>query len=374
MKTNHLHIISFNVPFPANYGGVIDVFYKLKALHSKGIRIHLHCFEYNRIASKELEKYCESINYYKRKTGLLSFLSYKPYIVYSRRSENLIQNLLKDNYPILFEGLHSCYYIDDKRLKNRKKIYRESNIEHQYYFNLFKAEKNVLKKTYFITESIKIKLYEKNLKNVSIMLVVSQSDTAYLKQHFPGKKIYYLPSFHANDDVKIKTGRGKYALYHGNLSVSENDKAANFLIKNVFNNSSIPLVIAGLNPSERLLKFARHNKNIKIISNPSDEEMFNLIREAHVNILLSFQATGLKLKLLNTLYNGRFCLVNNEMVEGTSLRELCIIANKINELRTSLEEIFKREFDSKQIELREQKLKEHYSNEANVERLIGYIF
>ncbi len=27
----HIHLISFDVPFPADYGGVIDVFYKIKA-------------------------------------------------------------------------------------------------------------------------------------------------------------------------------------------------------------------------------------------------------------------------------------------------------------------------------------------------------
>ena len=31
---NLVHIVSFNVPYPADYGGVIDVFYKLKSLHS----------------------------------------------------------------------------------------------------------------------------------------------------------------------------------------------------------------------------------------------------------------------------------------------------------------------------------------------------
>jgi len=41
-----LHIVSFDVPYPANYGGVIDVFYKLKALHSLGIEIYFHVFEY----------------------------------------------------------------------------------------------------------------------------------------------------------------------------------------------------------------------------------------------------------------------------------------------------------------------------------------
>jgi hypothetical protein len=39
-----LHIISFNVPYPPNYGGVMDVFFKIRALHEQGIKIHLHCF------------------------------------------------------------------------------------------------------------------------------------------------------------------------------------------------------------------------------------------------------------------------------------------------------------------------------------------
>ena len=48
MENKRLHIVAFDVPFPANYGGAIDVFYKLKALHQLGIRITLHCFEYGR--------------------------------------------------------------------------------------------------------------------------------------------------------------------------------------------------------------------------------------------------------------------------------------------------------------------------------------
>jgi len=31
-----LHIISFNIPYPPDYGGVMDVFYKIKALHDLG--------------------------------------------------------------------------------------------------------------------------------------------------------------------------------------------------------------------------------------------------------------------------------------------------------------------------------------------------
>ena len=33
--TKEIHIITFDIPYPANYGGVIDVFYKIKALKEK---------------------------------------------------------------------------------------------------------------------------------------------------------------------------------------------------------------------------------------------------------------------------------------------------------------------------------------------------
>ncbi|HAK10648.1 MAG TPA: mannosyltransferase, partial [Chitinophagaceae bacterium] len=44
----HLHIIALNVPFPVDYGGVVDLFWKLPSLQAQGVNIHLHCFDYGR--------------------------------------------------------------------------------------------------------------------------------------------------------------------------------------------------------------------------------------------------------------------------------------------------------------------------------------
>ncbi len=46
MVEQHLHIISFDVPAPPDYGGVIDVYYKAKALaESKNIDIEKATYE-----------------------------------------------------------------------------------------------------------------------------------------------------------------------------------------------------------------------------------------------------------------------------------------------------------------------------------------
>jgi hypothetical protein len=374
MPDKHLHIISFNIPYPANYGGVIDVYYKLRALHKQGVKVHLHCFKYDREGNGKLASVCHKVHYYKRLTGPLAAFSLKPYIVSSRRSDELLNNLLSDDYPILFEGLHSCYYIDHPKLKDRIKIYRESNIEHHYYYNLAKAERNLLKKLYFLSASIKLKRYQRVLEHAQLMLTVSKADTKYLQSHFPHKRIIHLPSFHPSDDFNILEGKGGYALYHGNLSVPENTIAAEFLAKEVFPGTRVPLILAGLNPPENLKKIAGNGGNISLVANPSDEEMFDLIRNAQVNVLVTFQGTGLKLKLLNTLYNGRHVIVNKTILNGTGLDELCTVRETADTIRDSTLSLFEKEFDQNELQHRRKLLNGNYSNEINVKKLIEYIF
>jgi hypothetical protein len=274
----------------------------------------------------------------------------------------------------LFEGLHSCFYIDDSRLKNRLRIYRESNIEHQYYFHLFKADKNTGRKLFFILEAFKLRLFQRKLKHANMMLAVSQTDTEYLQQHFLLTKVIYLPSFHPNDDFSVLPGKGDYAFYHGKLSVTENFKAVEYLITHVFASSLHKLVIAGLDPPDHLIKLIQSHPNIQLVVNPDDEIMFSLIRNAQVNILITFQATGLKLKLLNTLFKGRFCLVNPAMVQGTGLESLCESGNSPNELKDKLNQLFEKEFDIAEVIKRKEILLRHYSNTRNAEQLIRLVF
>jgi len=364
----HIHIVSFDIPFPANYGGVIDVFYKIKYLSEQTVKIHLHCFEYGREHSQELENICESVNYYPRKTGLVSHLSKQPYIVKSRSSESLIQNLLKDDYPILFEGMHTLGVGLDKRLTDRKKIYRESNIEHHYYHHLYKAEKKPFKKFFYKIESWKLKQFEKNILKFDKTLVVSQADKDYLESKYLKRNIIYLPSFHQNTELNIKDGIGNYALYNGNLSVVENILAVEYLIEQVFSKIDYPFVVAGLNPSDELKSLIAKYSNISLKSNLSDEEMTDLIQNAQFNILTTAQATGLKLKLLNTLYQGRYCIVNDKMVSGTGLAELCIIANSAQEIIEQIEKYSSSEFNK--IGDRKSILKSLYNNDKNIQKLI----
>ena len=206
------------------------------------------------------------------------------------------------------------------------------------------------------------------------MLVVSQTDRDYLAQQFPGRQVVYLPSFHGNKKVSSVSGKGDYVLYHGNLSVGENALAAEYLVKEVFNDLPIQLKIAGLNPSESLKNLVAKYKHISLVPNPPQAEMEALIRNAQINVLVTFQPTGLKLKLLNTLYNGRWMLVNPEMLAGTGLESLCQIAENSMEMKEKISKLFNQEFDQNQMAARSEILQKHFSDEANALKLISEVF
>ena len=178
-----LHIVAFDVPFPADYGGVIDVFYKAKSLNDLGLRIALHVFDYGRGRQAGLEKIAAEVHYYPRKNNLLKQLSSLPFIVNSRSSELLLRRLKADQAPILFEGLHSTYYLNHPDLANRNKIVRTHNVEHDYYSALSEAHKG-WRKFYFKWEAKRLLQYEKVLDAASYILAISQSDQKYFEHTY----------------------------------------------------------------------------------------------------------------------------------------------------------------------------------------------
>jgi hypothetical protein len=367
-----LNVISFNIPYPPDYGGVIDIFYRLKALSENEINVHLHCFGYGRQQSKELEKICKSVKYYRRKSDIFSILSAKPYIVASRRSEMLLQNLLKNDYPILFEGIHSTYYLKHPALRDRKKFVRAHNIEDRYYRSLAKNEKNIFRRTYFLIESCKLKIYEKVLSDAQMILAITENENSYFQKNF--KKSYYLPPFHPFNTPHILPGLGEYVLFHGDLSVNGNQKNAEFLISSIFPKLKFKCIIAGKNPSKMLVSAARKIENLELVSNPDIQEMDYLIRNAQINILLVIGSDGFKIKMLYALFSGRHCITNYSIYYNPELKNLCTIADTEEELLCKINDLLTIKISDEIIESRKKVLDAEFSNQINCKNLIKKIY
>lgn len=365
-----IHIVCLDAPCPPDYGGAIDMYYKIIAIARAGYKIILHYFNYNDRNAEGLEEYCFEVNRYARKKGVSYLLDNKPYIIYTRINQKLIQRLNNDNYPIILEGIH-CTGIIPYLDHNRKIVVRLHNKESAYYKRLAEYEVNKLKKHYYNRESKRLEKYEHNLDPAFFYFSISETDRLYFKYEVSLKNSMFLPAF-----IPWKQGNpegtGDYCLYHGNLGISENEEAAIWLIKHVFSQINYPCIIAGKGITKRLRKEAQSFDHITLESDPADKDMETLIEQAHIHIIPSLNVTGVKLKLLHVLLRGRHCIANKAAVDGSLITKGYSLAEQASDYISLIKQLKETPFTRKHIEERNE-VATIYNNDRNAEKLIAFL-
>lgn len=368
-----LNIICFDVPCPADYGGAIEEFYKIKALYQLGVKIHLHCFVYgDRNEQNELDKYCEKIYYYKRERSIKDIFSNLPFIVKSRMKDDLLANLLSNDYPILFDATHTTGFLNHPKLKDRKKIVRLHNIEWIYYRILLAQAASLKEKIFFYQEYKKLKEYDKQLIHADVLSCLSQTDYEYYQEKFPDKKVSLDYVFHENNNINSVAGKGDYILYHGNLSLSDNYNLIIQLLSNDLKNCTYKIILAGKNPHTTLQKFVKGKNNIELIANPTDDILNGLMKKAHICLAMAANPSGVKLKLINSLFNARFVISNEAALTGSGLDSLVYIAEE-NDLPDLIDKLMLKEFKQDEIDERNSLLSEKYNNLNNARQIIAQL-
>lgn len=372
-----LHIVCLDVPWPADYGGAIDMMNRIRMFHRLGVAIHLHYFSYNqRGTPNELNQFCASIHVYEREKLQKGFSFKTPYIVASRINQELITRLNEDDYPVLLEGIHCTGILPHLSLEKRKIVVRMHNDESIYYKELARAETGFIKKVYFFNESLLLKKYTQQLPQAPLYACISENDVRSFKKRYHLQHTELLPAFPSWQKVAGEEGQGSFCLYHGNLSVPENEEAAAWLICNVFTKARVPFVVAGKNPSKRLQKLAHLCQHTCIVADPGETEINDLVRKAQINVLPCFnrQNTGIRLKLLHALFEGRHCIVNDQMIDGTGLKDACHIGTNSNAFASIILQLFHQPFDREEIILRKQLLARTYDNEKNILQLSRWLW
>lgn len=332
MTTQHLHIVAFDVPLPPNYGGVIDLYNRLKAIKENGVTIHLHCFEYGRGRNHDYSEIASEIFYYDLNKRFIDYFFLEPKSIRNRRNNQLIDRLAQDRYPILIEGQQIAYLLEEKRLEDRAIFVRLNSIEWKYYHKLIVTSPSPFKKIKFGIESLKFRFNEKILAKAKALFPLSNNDVAYYKKIHPSTH-YWHAGFNFSSKKFAHVTIKDQCLFHGNLSVEENEKIALFLIRFWKKRKiSKKLIIAGRDPSERIFSAKLKAKNIEIISSPSDELMNEIIQESKYNLMMSLEAMGIKIKLLNSLVLGNICVSNTLMIQGTGLEKFCEVFENEDEL------------------------------------------
>ena len=367
----HLHIVSFDNPWPPDYGGVIDVYYKIKALHEAGAHIHLHLFDYGRHKTAPLQDITDKIYVYPRPQYPWWLMHHLPYIVRSRMPDNLLKNLNQNDWPVLFEGVHTTGLMSHLS-SGRKKWIRIHNIEHQYYDYLSKHTGSRFHKWYYANESRKLARYEPEVwSHASMNFCLTEMDKKEVERYGRSELV---PVFHPFERVEIQEASAvKYMLFHGNLSVVENERAAIFLWLKVVNPLGLHMVIAGKNPPASLRRLANKYPRLGLVANPDGDQMDRLIRGAEVHLIYSDNAAGFKLKLLYALARGRKLLVSRDLVKGTPWVRVPSVENNAHDWRERLRLLVDEKWDFvKERRWREDVFAREYHNRKNALKLLEH--
>ena len=331
MHNKPIHIISFDNPYPPVYGGIIEVFYKVKALHKLGYQIFLHCFVGNNAApSLELEAVTEKIFFYKTSAKPWHVFSGIPYSVISRRSDQMLQNVLSVKAPILFEGLKTVFIANHPALKAYFKVLRLHNIEQDYFLGISRSENSLLHKALFYLESIKYKNFDHIIDHFDKVLTLSRYENDQISKHH--KNAQFIPIFHGNQRVCHLEGKGDYALYHGDLGTADNRAAVVFLVDVFREIPGYNLIIASSSGGEFVAKQIRESKNIQFTRLNNFEHLQQLLHDAHICISWSFQKSGTKLKVVNALFNSRFSIINENIIDDPIIADLCVMVSDKKQL------------------------------------------
>lgn len=359
-----IQIVAFDNPFPPDYGGAIDVFYKIKALSELGIDIDLHFFGYgDRKTIEPLREWCQNIYEYKRRMNGRLLFDAAPFIIKSRAIETLPIALSKNPAPILFEGIHTTAFLDHPLLQNHFKMVRPHNVEHEYYHGLAQNSTHFLKKLYFTSEARKLERYEPILKKAHLLLALSMKDATYFKRY---QQTEFIPPFH--QDYSECSETGNYILFHGNLGVEENSRALEVLVHHVFSEVNQPVVVAGKSPSSKVVKEIEKNKHIKLVANPDKTQMDKLIEGAKCHVFYTNQNTGVKLKLVHAIHTSGHIVLNNEMLFDPEFKNELEVVNGWTETIARLKACM----ETFPVRPRP-RLRALFDNQANAEKIVSYL-
>ena len=313
-----IQIVSFDWPWPANYGGAIDVAHKIEALLKQGVDVVLHVIAYPRkhaeAAPTGYPGALTVFNYERR--GRASLLSRQPFIVASRKAPRLLPTLASGPEVILFEGIHTTACLGHPRLAGHHQWVRVHNREQAYYEGLARSTKNLLNRGYFTLEARKLAAYEaKALASADHVFCISQQDLPWATRHAP-QRVSLLTPFTATGSLATKVTSKLYVLFHAAFDVADNEAAALRMIERVGRHGGLHLVLAGRRPGPRLLDAVSSNTGVTLKANPGSDEMLALIAGADAVLLDSSNPAGFKLKLLESLRSARHVIATPPVLAG----------------------------------------------------------
>lgn len=379
-------LISSYFPYPLDDGGKVDIFNRIKAIKSLGFKIYLICFvkdipkeEHIKILSESCKVFVLNRNY-----NIFSIFSFLPFQVKSRIPSKIeiykLFNKIKDVFfdMVIVEHLYSVGFWNaiSQNIKYGMSFIRIHNDEKSYFWNLFLAEKNIIKKIFYFFESCKFYFFEKKVfsKKFDVYLHISYDEKIKYQKKYPSVNNVFFPT-HITDTYikKYEYKSEKNILFIGALFMQVNMEAIAWYIKNVHFNifnkyNDYKLIVAGNTRNNKIIKTKFKGNGIMFFDSPTDEELQKIYRISKVFIAPLLHGAGVKIKVINAICNALPIVSTSKGIEGTGLqhKKHILLANNPEEFQRNIIALFKNKFLCERLVIESQKYIIENYNEAKI--------
>jgi len=338
------------------YGTGIFLLAELQSLHQTGYHIHLHQFTtMDEFSGEELKNFCQEVSLYQPNTGHKAVSFKMPFAVASCYSAPLIEVLKNDNAPVVFYGTETASILLCEGLWHKRAIIRNPYISPIKYLDNCRFSSGLHKKLYHLYEYLLCGRYELELsKHFPVVPITCQDALMYNRKQ--NCEVHSIPMMVPEQQISSIEGKGNYCLFFADFNEPEQQRSASWLLRHVFKDLKIPFVIAGNNPSDKLVRQAEHLGHVCVVTDPTPNELQDLIAKSQVVLMPVFSHTGIKAELYSALQKGRHCLYFGPEPDCNIIQACCHKARDLSEIRSLVAQLFDLHFSEEDIQIRNSSL------------------
>lgn len=188
-------VVCSDFPYPADHGGRVDTWGRIKVLAELGWKLHLLVCGKQQPSKEEMAavyEYVEEITLCDRRSKLADLLHVVPMQVRSRSGLQHVE-LAGDYDYVLLEGDYVYPILQNPKIKHQTAILRVHNDEAVYFKALARSTKNVVHKMYYHMESSKFNVLQKECwrRSTNICLYRAKSSKSFRSKILPPKACFY---------------------------------------------------------------------------------------------------------------------------------------------------------------------------------------
>lgn len=341
-------VVCSDFPYPADHGGRVDTWGRIKVLAELGWKIHLLVCGKQMPSKEDMDtvyNYVEEITLCDRRSKLADLLHVIPMQVQSRSELSNVE-LAGDYDYVLLEGDYVYPVLQNPKIKHDTVILRVHNDEAVYFKALANSTKNVVHKMYYHMESRKFTILQKKmLEKVDKYLFISSKEFESFRKQHPAAKSLFLPPPVTKVNFEASDFRSKHVVFIGSLFMPNNREAIQWYLEHIhplmLKEPDYKFIIAGNSRKQSLSWLESYNlKNVIVHDTP--KSLDEIYRSGYLFVNPMQNGAGVKLKTIEAIQNGLPVISTSIGYEGTGLvdNEHIMVADRPEQFYGKIKQLF----------------------------------